>query len=69
MEIFNLLELNIYELILISCFGNNRPVKSKETFVAKLFTKLDEEGIGYSIIKGYETHPYYENDIDLKEEE
>ena len=40
-------------------------MKSKETFVAKLFTKLDEEGIGYSIIKGYETHPYYENDIDL----
>ena len=40
-------------------------MKSKETFVARLFTKLDEEGIGYSIIKGYETHPYYENDIDL----
>ena len=40
-------------------------MKSKETFVTELFLKLDDEGIGYSIIKGYERHPYYENDIDL----
>ena len=40
-------------------------MKTQENFVTILFQELNKSGIKYSIIKGYEEHPYYKNDIDI----
>ena len=40
-------------------------MNSKVSFVNDLFKELNRNHVQYCVIKGFEKHPYYQNDIDL----